>query len=234
MTQKTYQQSSYAKKLLDPRWQKKRLEIMQRDGFSCVKCRNDKLTLHIHHISYNNNPWDADNTQLETLCAKCHENEHFTKTEEDEFTYEHEEHKSVIEIDIKEINYIGEYDENGNIKYHHSNKDYPPIYRSSLLKPPIVVTAEHVLTLEISYLNIKNPPFSASLQWHFRQLIKYEQMSELDFIKENLGDCDFETWKSDYIQIVNRDCVFDNVLIKRGKILYGVGNLSMFKHPQYF
>lgn len=28
----------YAKKLMDPRWQKKRLEIFKRDGWKCQNC----------------------------------------------------------------------------------------------------------------------------------------------------------------------------------------------------
>jgi len=62
----------YSDKLKDPRWQKKRLEVMQRDNFCCVKCGNDKITLNIHHLTYKNNPWDVDLDQLETLCENCH------------------------------------------------------------------------------------------------------------------------------------------------------------------
>lgn len=72
MTQKTYQQTAYSKKLLDPRWQKKRLEIMNRDNFSCTCCGNNESTLNIHHKSYKNNPWEVDNDQLVTVCVLCH------------------------------------------------------------------------------------------------------------------------------------------------------------------
>lgn len=67
---------SYSQKLLDPRWQRKRLEVLSRDGFKCVKCKNGKRTLHVHHLSYKGNPWEVAMSQLETLCSLCHKNEH--------------------------------------------------------------------------------------------------------------------------------------------------------------
>lgn len=63
----------YAQKLRDPRWQKRRLEIFQRDGFRCRACKTDEVELHVHHLKYTgSNPWDAGNGDLETLCADCH------------------------------------------------------------------------------------------------------------------------------------------------------------------
>lgn len=71
---------TYAEKLKDPRWQKKRLEIMERGGFSCNVCGDSKSELHIHHSEYCGNPWDVPSTSLHTLCVKCHERvENFKK-----------------------------------------------------------------------------------------------------------------------------------------------------------
>lgn len=69
---------SYADKLKDPRWQRKRLEIFQRDNWTCKSCGDIENTLHIHHKIYfkNTDPWDYDNKHLETLCVDCHQNEH--------------------------------------------------------------------------------------------------------------------------------------------------------------
>ena len=67
---------NYSQKLLDPRWQKKRLKIMERDNFTCTLCKNDKQTLHIHHKSYKGDPWDAPDHFLTTLCESCHSKEH--------------------------------------------------------------------------------------------------------------------------------------------------------------
>jgi len=63
----------YYKKLLDPRWQKKRLEILQRDNFTCLICKSTTDTFHIHHEAYKNDPWDIDNKYLKTLCFRCHD-----------------------------------------------------------------------------------------------------------------------------------------------------------------
>jgi hypothetical protein len=67
--------STYSEKLKDPRWQKKRLEIMQRDEFSCKFCTDTDTTLHVHHLAYHQEPWDTPNEQLITLCEDCHQRE---------------------------------------------------------------------------------------------------------------------------------------------------------------
>jgi ribosomal protein S27AE len=66
---------SYKEKLKDPRWQKKRLEILQRDQWVCKRCGNDKLMLQVHHRYYCNgsDPWEYPNDALLTLCRDCHE-----------------------------------------------------------------------------------------------------------------------------------------------------------------
>lgn len=58
----------------DTRWQKKRLEIMQRDGWKCVACEEERSTLHVHHKRYAGKPWDVSDDDLQTLCEKCHTN----------------------------------------------------------------------------------------------------------------------------------------------------------------
>ena len=63
---------SYGEKLKDPRWQKKRLEILERDGWECTNCGTKDVELHVHHLKYNGNPWDAKNEDLQTLCKDCH------------------------------------------------------------------------------------------------------------------------------------------------------------------
>lgn len=72
---------SYLEKLKDPRWQKKRLEIFERDEWKCFACGNSKETLHIHHTAYikDKDPWDYDNDMLVTLCERCHKDEHDMK-----------------------------------------------------------------------------------------------------------------------------------------------------------
>ena len=67
----------YHELLKDGRWQRKRLEIMQRDDFKCRECgtTND---LNVHHIRYiaGRKPWEYDNGDLITLCGSCHKATH--------------------------------------------------------------------------------------------------------------------------------------------------------------
>ena len=65
---------TYAEKLRDPRWQKKRLEILDRDGFACRSCGRKDQELHVHHLRYTPklSPWDYDNSLLITLCKQDH------------------------------------------------------------------------------------------------------------------------------------------------------------------
>ena len=63
----------YAQKLRDPRWQRKRLEILSRDDFTCQECKATDKTLHVHHRFYKKGlePWEYDKA-LVTLCEDCH------------------------------------------------------------------------------------------------------------------------------------------------------------------
>lgn len=69
--------STYGEKLRDPRWQKMRLEIMQRDEFCCQKCFDSSSTLNVHHRYYvaGAAPWEYPADALVTLCEDCHSQE---------------------------------------------------------------------------------------------------------------------------------------------------------------
>lgn len=69
---------NYSELLKDPRWQKKRLEIMQRDGWKCLNCQADNKQLHVHHLYYDYDlyPWEYPDRAYITLCDSCHEEEH--------------------------------------------------------------------------------------------------------------------------------------------------------------
>lgn len=70
--------TTYSEKLQDPRWQKKRLEILERDGWACQRCGAKDKTLHVHHRLYlkKRDPWDYPGTLLLTLCSTCHDEHH--------------------------------------------------------------------------------------------------------------------------------------------------------------
>jgi hypothetical protein len=74
---KSTRREEYRKKLLDPRWQKKRLKILERDEWECQHCGDDESTLHVHHLCYlkGYEPWDYLDKMLITLCESCHEEE---------------------------------------------------------------------------------------------------------------------------------------------------------------
>lgn len=67
--------SNYAEKLRHPKWQKKRLQILNRDKFTCKLCKDTETTLHVHHKFYTEgaDPWEYDNCDLTTLCEHCHQ-----------------------------------------------------------------------------------------------------------------------------------------------------------------
>lgn len=68
--------ATYREKLLDPRWQKKRLAILERDGWACQLCFDSESTLHVHHRWYEgSDPWDVPDDALLTLCEECHAEE---------------------------------------------------------------------------------------------------------------------------------------------------------------
>jgi hypothetical protein len=73
----TESQLTYFEKLKDPRWQKLRLQVFERDLWTCQSCYNTENTLHCHHRYYEKDkePWEYPLTAFETLCASCHESE---------------------------------------------------------------------------------------------------------------------------------------------------------------
>lgn len=67
----------YKTLLLDSKWKIKRMVILKRDNFCCVKCTS-KQELQIHHKYYIKDrlPWQYSNSALITLCKVCHQKEH--------------------------------------------------------------------------------------------------------------------------------------------------------------
>lgn len=68
---------NYKEQLLHPLWQKKRLEIFERDKFTCQICLDTETTLHVHHIYYDKTyqtlAWEYPPHAYKTLCSDCHE-----------------------------------------------------------------------------------------------------------------------------------------------------------------
>lgn len=68
-------EGTYAALLRDPRWQRRRLEIMSRDDFSCRDCGDNEAPLNVHHLYYRFGfaPWEYSDAALVTWCEPCHE-----------------------------------------------------------------------------------------------------------------------------------------------------------------
>jgi hypothetical protein len=73
--------ATYAEKLKDPRWQKVRLEILNRDEWRCQVCDDETTCLIVHHKRYvrGREPWEYELRLLITLCEKCHDKFHEDK-----------------------------------------------------------------------------------------------------------------------------------------------------------
>ena len=70
--------TTYSEKLKDPRWQKKRLEILQRDDWQCQRCGDRTTTLNVHHLAYfsGQEPWECPSELMQTVCSTCHDEYH--------------------------------------------------------------------------------------------------------------------------------------------------------------
>jgi len=73
--------AAYSELLRHPFWQRKRLEIFQRDNFTCRKCTDTLSNLQVHHIYYidDHKPWEYPDEALITLCDLCHAKAEFSK-----------------------------------------------------------------------------------------------------------------------------------------------------------
>jgi len=65
--------NNYLDKLKDPRWQRKRLEVMQRDNFTCFDTGIKDEPLNVHHCHYSKGgPWETPTELLMTLTEDAH------------------------------------------------------------------------------------------------------------------------------------------------------------------
>jgi hypothetical protein len=70
---------SYKEQLKLPKWQMRRLKILERDGCACQYCGDTETELHIHHeyYEYGKKVWEYPDEALKTLCKVCH---HYIET----------------------------------------------------------------------------------------------------------------------------------------------------------
>lgn len=117
---------SYSEKLKDPRWQKFRLKIFERDYWQCMRCDCDNKQLHAHHLRYENgkDPWEYNSEEIVTLCEDCH-----AKAHDDDENVRYQVYKEIIPIsnrwrdEILEFNkfYLNFYEDKRNITESHDH-----------------------------------------------------------------------------------------------------------------
>lgn len=57
-----------------PKWQEKRAEVFQANGFACSECGSTERQLHVHHPYYKKGArvWEYECRELLCLCYECH------------------------------------------------------------------------------------------------------------------------------------------------------------------
>lgn len=67
--------SEFFAKYKHPKWQRRRLEIMERSNFTCEACGETEVELQVHHKTYRPgaDPWEYEDSNLVSLCRPCHE-----------------------------------------------------------------------------------------------------------------------------------------------------------------
>lgn len=110
--------TTYSEKFKDPRWQKKRLEILTRDNWTCQVCKSTDNTLHVHHKMYLNveNPWEYDNDLLVCLCEECHEIEGELKKEYEKLFLENFYKSGFLADDLRTLSHLFSYIKTSKIK----------------------------------------------------------------------------------------------------------------------
>jgi hypothetical protein len=95
----------YAEKLKDPRWQKLRLQIFERDEWECKRCGDNENTLVVHHLKYipGREPWEYPPEILLTLCEECHSEEYEGMPDAIGSLIEQIREKGFLSNDVREI-----------------------------------------------------------------------------------------------------------------------------------
>jgi hypothetical protein len=126
-------QSDYQTKLKSPHWQKKRLQVLNRDKWKCKLCKDEETTLHVHHLKYETKkqPWEYPMGNFVTLCEHCHREVELLKDENnfdeiliDKIKWQRGDITMFIYANSKENPIIKIYDKNGEIYEAYQYSDY--------------------------------------------------------------------------------------------------------------
>ena len=136
-------QSEYQKKLRHPKWQKKRLQILQETDFRCSICDNDDLELQVHHIYYEKgkDPWDYPNESLLGLCIKCHQ------------TRVHEKNELFIDLPDLSRYHVAEYQHIDDFRAIRALREYfHPLFQYSNVSEKYIKVLENELRSRLEKL----------------------------------------------------------------------------------
>ena len=94
--------SEYSEKLRDPRWQKLRLQVFERDGWKCRNCGDSETTLAVHHKRYQRGlePWEYPLESLMTLCEECHQGEYEERRQVEQYLLDTLKDKGFLSYDV--------------------------------------------------------------------------------------------------------------------------------------
>jgi hypothetical protein len=117
---------TYSEKLKDPRWQKLRLKVFERDEFHCQVCGDDESPLAVHHLIYmpNHEPWEYPLENFMTLCESCHQYDYETRGEYEKQLLDVIKQKGFMADDVQRI-------VNGFLKLR---LPYPPEVTASIIE----------------------------------------------------------------------------------------------------
>jgi hypothetical protein len=120
------EKKTYSEKLKDPRWQKLRLKVFERDEFHCQLCYDDESPLVVHHLSYipKHEPWDYPLENFMTLCESCHQYDYETRGEYEKQLLSVIKQKGFMADDVQRI-------VNGFLKLR---LPYPPEVTASIIE----------------------------------------------------------------------------------------------------
>lgn len=65
---------TYSDQLKSPKWQKRRLQVLESAGWKCCHCGKEDRQLQVHHGAYLRGVdlWDYPDEMFHVLCDKCH------------------------------------------------------------------------------------------------------------------------------------------------------------------
>lgn len=61
-------------------WDKRRKQVLERDGYECQDCGATDKPLHVHHVTPISEGGNHNLSNLEALCESCHAKEHPVQT----------------------------------------------------------------------------------------------------------------------------------------------------------